>query len=244
MGILIVLMASATASAAVFGEDNATMSNESNMTMPDNVTGNQTGMMEANQTGNLTVVEIIGEEQNLTILSTAINATNLTETLSTGGPYTIFAPTDAAFEALGNDTINQLLNNTNQLTVILQYHVVEGNYTSQQLMEMVQQNMTAENQTMGNVTGNVTQNQTMGNVTGNVTQNQTMGNATGNVTQNQTANITGNVTGNETMLQTLLGENLTVTLNQTTNELMVGNASITMTESLEATVSSTSSMRC
>ncbi len=93
-----------------------------------NVTELTTG---GNQTENMTVAEVIDEEQNLTILSTAINATNLTETLSTGGPYTVFAPDDAAFEALGNDTINQLLNNTDQLTAILQYHVVEGNYTTE-----------------------------------------------------------------------------------------------------------------
>jgi uncharacterized surface protein with fasciclin (FAS1) repeats len=168
------------------------------------VTNQQTG----NETANMTIVEAIGQQQNLTMLSDAINATNLTETLSTGGPYTVFAPDDEAFGELGNDTSN--------LTAILQYHVVEGNYTSQQLMEMLQQNMT-QNQTM-NVTGSQTTNQTE-----NVTQNQTM-----NVTGNQTTNQTENVTQQQAtvMLQTLLGENLTVSLNQSTGQLMVNNASV------------------
>ncbi|WP_164913742.1 fasciclin domain-containing protein [Methanoculleus taiwanensis] len=226
VGILLLLIIPATASAAILGEDNATMGNESNMTtMPDNVTGNQTGMMEENQTGNMTVVEVIDQNGNLTILAQAINATNLTEPLSTGGPYTVFAPTDTAFEALGNETIGQLLNNTDQLTAILQYHVVEGNYTAEELMEMVQPNMTtAANQTMENVTGNqtmenVTDNQTMENVTGN----QTMENVTGNQT---------NVTGQQAavMLQTLLGPNVTVSQNQTTDELMINNATIVVTD--------------
>ncbi|WP_164913743.1 fasciclin domain-containing protein, partial [Methanoculleus taiwanensis] len=173
-----------------------------------NVTGNQT---MGNVTGNMTVVEVIDGEQNLTTLSAAINATNLTEPLSTGGPYTVFAPDDDAFDELGNETIEELLNDTENLTEILQYHVVEGNYTAEQLMEMVQQNMTG-NQTMDGMGANMTQNQTM-NQTDNMTQNQTMD-----------QNMTGQQEG--VMLQTLLGENLTITLNQTTDELMVNNATV------------------
>jgi uncharacterized surface protein with fasciclin (FAS1) repeats len=243
MSILLLLMASATVSADIFDGptigENATMDNVSNVTtMPGNATENQT--VAGNQTANMTIVEVIGQQQNLTILATAINETDLVGTLSAGGPYTVFAPTDEAFQALGNETVDALLNNTTRLTAILQYHVVEGNYTSQQLMELLQQNMT-RNQTM-NVTGNQTANQTENmtrNQTMNVTGNQTT-NQTGNMTQNQTMNMTGNQTMNQTenmtqqqaavMLQTLLGPNLTVSLNQSTGQLMVNNATVIMTD--------------
>ncbi|MDN7023305.1 DUF4430 domain-containing protein [Methanoculleus sp. FWC-SCC1] len=174
---------------------NQTMDNVTQNQTMDNVTQNQT--MD-NVTRNMTIVDLIEQEQNLTMLYDAINTTNLTGTLSAAGPYTIFAPNDAAFEALGNDTAN--------LTAVLQYHVVEGNYTSQQLMEMLQ------NQTM-NQTNNMTRNQTA-NMTQNMTQQQNM-----TQTMNQTQNAT-------VMLQTLLGQNLTISRNQSTGDLMVNNASV------------------
>ncbi len=257
--ILFLLAIPAVATAALVGEANATMDNQTMGNATGNMTGNQTmgnatgnmtgNMTMGNATGNMTLVDMINQDGNLTILAQAINATNLTETLNTSGPYTVFAPDDAAFEALGNETLDQLLNNTDQLTAILQYHVVEGNYTSEQLLNMTQNqtaNMT-QNQTQAqNMTGNMTQNQTANmtqnqtqaqNMTGNMTQNQTANmtqnqtqaqNMTGNMTQNQTANMTQTMTQaqNMTALRTLLGENLTVSLNQTTNQLMVNNASI------------------
>ncbi|WP_301662365.1 fasciclin domain-containing protein [Methanoculleus frigidifontis] len=185
---------------------------------------------ESNETAAaMTVADVLGQQENLTTLAAAVNATGLTEPLSQDGPYTVFAPTDAAFEALGNETVDQLMNETDRLTAVLQYHVVEGNYTSQQLMEMTQ------NQTM-NQTANMTQEQNV--TTGNQTTNQTA-----NMTQNQTANMTmENVTGTQTMenvtaqqqaavmLQTLLGQNLTVSQNQSTGDLMAGNATIVMAD--------------
>lgn len=94
------------------------------------VAGNMTGT-EAD-----TVVQTIEADQNLTVLSQALNATNLTANLTAGGPFTVFAPTDTAFAALGNETVEALLNDTANATPILQYHVVPGLYTSQQLMNM------------------------------------------------------------------------------------------------------------
>ncbi len=96
------------------------------------VTGNMTGT-EAD-----TVVQVIEGNQNLTVLARALNATNLTGNLSAGGPFTVFAPTDTAFAALGNGTVEELLNDTANATPILQYHIVPGLYTSQQLMNMTE----------------------------------------------------------------------------------------------------------
>ncbi|MDX1992198.1 MAG: BMP family ABC transporter substrate-binding protein [bacterium] len=68
-------------------------------------------------------------ESDFTTLVAAVEAAGLTETLSEGGPFTVFAPTDEAFEAaleaLGL-TAEELLADTETLTNILTYHVVEG----------------------------------------------------------------------------------------------------------------------
>ncbi|MHC0064291.1 fasciclin domain-containing protein [Nostoc sp. UIC 10890] len=65
----------------------------------------------------------------------AVQAAGLTEQLSTPGPYTVFAPTDAAFSALPKATLDQLLQpaNKQQLVRLLAYHVIPGGTTSQQL---------------------------------------------------------------------------------------------------------------
>lgn len=65
----------------------------------------------------------------------AVQAAGLTEQLAAPGPYTVFAPTDAAFSALPKATLDQLLQPTNkqQLVKLLSYHVIPGGITSQQL---------------------------------------------------------------------------------------------------------------
>ncbi|MCC5643429.1 fasciclin domain-containing protein [Nostoc sp. CHAB 5824] len=65
----------------------------------------------------------------------AVQAAGLTEQLAAPGPYTIFAPTDAAFSALPKATLAQLLQpaNKQQLVRLLSYHVIPGGITSQQL---------------------------------------------------------------------------------------------------------------
>jgi transforming growth factor-beta-induced protein len=59
-------------------------------------------------------------------LLTAVEAAGLTETLRGAGPFTVFAPTDAAFAALPAGTVEALLADTEALTEILLYHVVPG----------------------------------------------------------------------------------------------------------------------
>ncbi|MEH1811238.1 fasciclin domain-containing protein [Nostoc sp.] len=65
----------------------------------------------------------------------AVQAAGLTEQLAAPGPYTVFAPTDAAFSALPKATLDQLLQpaNKQQLVKLLSYHVISGGITSQQL---------------------------------------------------------------------------------------------------------------
>ena len=61
-------------------------------------------------------------------LVAAVSAAGLVDTLKGEGPFTVFAPTDAAFEALPEGTVEMLLKpeNKDKLTAILTYHVVPG----------------------------------------------------------------------------------------------------------------------
>ncbi|MFK8057764.1 MAG: fasciclin domain-containing protein [Saprospiraceae bacterium] len=71
-----------------------------------------------------TVVDIIVNSPDHTILETAVITAGLQTTLATAGPFTVFAPTDAAFNALPQGTVAALLADTVTLTNILLYHVL------------------------------------------------------------------------------------------------------------------------
>ncbi|MEA5505473.1 fasciclin domain-containing protein [Halotia wernerae UHCC 0503] len=68
-------------------------------------------------------------------LTKAVQAAGLNEQLVTPGPYTVFAPTDAAFAALPAGTLDNLLKpeNKQQLVRLLAYHVIPGQITSSQI---------------------------------------------------------------------------------------------------------------
>lgn len=72
-------------------------------------------------------------------LVAAVKAAGLVDTLASGGPFTIFAPTDAAFAKLPSGTVDTLLQpaNRDQLRAVLTYHVVPGTVTSGQLVELI-----------------------------------------------------------------------------------------------------------
>ncbi len=74
---------------------------------------------------------------NFTTLAAALEAAGLVETLKGDGPFTVFAPTDAAFAALPAGTVEDLLKpeNKDKLTAILTYHVVPGKVMSTDLTE-------------------------------------------------------------------------------------------------------------
>ena len=77
-------------------------------------------------TSDMTVVEIAKENGSFNTLVAALEAADLVETLSGEGPFTVLAPTDAAFDALPEGTLDVLLQpeNKQMLTDILTYHVV------------------------------------------------------------------------------------------------------------------------
>ncbi len=63
---------------------------------------------------------------NFTTLAKALQAAGLVETLKGPGPFTVFAPTDAAFAKLPAGTVEALLKDKAKLTAVLTYHVVAG----------------------------------------------------------------------------------------------------------------------
>jgi transforming growth factor-beta-induced protein len=79
------------------------------------------------------VMDIIANSPDHSLLTAAINVASLGQTLDGEGPFTVFAPTDAAFNALPAGTIEALLNDIPTLTSILTYHVAGGNVLSTDL---------------------------------------------------------------------------------------------------------------
>ncbi|WP_375396433.1 fasciclin domain-containing protein [uncultured Sphingomonas sp.] len=79
-----------------------------------------------------TIVENAVNSKDHTILVAAVKAAGLVETLSGPGPFTVFAPTNAAFKKLPAGTVDTLLKpeNKEMLTGILTYHVVPGRISS------------------------------------------------------------------------------------------------------------------
>lgn len=75
------------------------------------------------------IAAIAAGDENFSTLVTALDAAGLVETLDGEGSFTVFAPTNAAFEALG-DTLNDVLADSELLTQVLLYHVVDGKVMS------------------------------------------------------------------------------------------------------------------
>ncbi len=72
------------------------------------------------------IIEVATSAGSFTTLLAAVDAAGLTATLKGTGPFTVFAPTDAAFAALPPGTVDALLQDIPTLTSILTYHVVPG----------------------------------------------------------------------------------------------------------------------
>lgn len=83
-----------------------------------------------------TVVDVIVNSPDHNTLETAVIAADLAGTLSGAGPFTVFAPTDAAFNALPDGVLDALLADpSGQLTQVLLYHVVSGSALSTSLSD-------------------------------------------------------------------------------------------------------------
>lgn len=82
------------------------------------------------------IVDIAVGSEDFSTLVAAVQAAGLVETLKSPGPFTVFAPTDAAFAQLPPGTIQTLLQNIPQLSRILTFHVAPGKLTQADLQEL------------------------------------------------------------------------------------------------------------
>ena len=80
-----------------------------------------------------TIVDIAVEDGRFETLVAALQAADLVSTLSGEGPFTVFAPTDDAFAALPEGTVENLLADIPSLTNVLTYHVVAGSVLAEQV---------------------------------------------------------------------------------------------------------------
>ena len=85
-----------------------------------------------------TVVENAANNESFSTLVAAVKAAGLAETLSGSGPFTVFAPTNSAFEKLPAGTVEKLLKpeNKDQLVKVLTYHVVPGKVMAKDVVKL------------------------------------------------------------------------------------------------------------
>jgi uncharacterized surface protein with fasciclin (FAS1) repeats len=88
------------------------------------------------------IVGVAAGNENFSTLVAAVKAAELVETLSGEGPFTVFAPVNAAFEKLPEGTLDALLKPESKqtLTTILTYHVVAGNIKAADVVKAIQDN--------------------------------------------------------------------------------------------------------
>ena len=82
------------------------------------------------------IVGIAASDKNFSTLVTALTAAGLVKTLQGKGPFTVFAPTNAAFAKIPKATLTALLKNKAELTKVLTYHVVAGKVMGADAMTM------------------------------------------------------------------------------------------------------------
>ncbi|WP_199188310.1 fasciclin domain-containing protein [Deinococcus arcticus] len=80
-----------------------------------------------------TIAAIVSNDPNFSTLLSAVQAAGLVDTLNSAGPFTVFAPTNAAFAKVPAADLNALLNDRERLRALLLYHVVPGRVTAAQV---------------------------------------------------------------------------------------------------------------
>lgn len=99
-------------------------------------------MPEAKEMEAKTIVGVAADNENFTTLVAAVTAADLVGTLNSAGPFTVFAPVNAAFDKLPEGTLATLLmpENKEMLTSILTYHVVSGTFTAAAVIKAITDN--------------------------------------------------------------------------------------------------------
>jgi len=85
-----------------------------------------------------TIVDVAVEAGSFQTLVAAVQAAGLVDVLSGEGPFTVFAPTDAAFAALPEGTLEALLADKAALTAVLSYHVIPGKVMAEDVLSAQQ----------------------------------------------------------------------------------------------------------
>ncbi|MGM0771817.1 MAG: fasciclin domain-containing protein [Halobacteriota archaeon] len=93
-------------------------------------------MMEEEAEEEMDIVDTAIEAGSFTTLVQAVQAAGLEDTLRSEGPFTVFAPTDDAFAALPEGTLDSLLADQEALADVLTYHVVAGEYMAEDVVTM------------------------------------------------------------------------------------------------------------
>ena len=88
------------------------------------------------------IVENAVNSKDHTTLVAAVQAAGLVDALKGAGPFTVFAPTNAAFDMLPAGTVDNLLKPENKTALqgVLKYHVVSGKWDAESLMKMIKEN--------------------------------------------------------------------------------------------------------
>lgn len=102
---------------------------------PTDATSSDGGTTDDGSTSTLpTISELVADSEDFTVLASALQATGLDDALAGPGPFTVFAPTDEAFALLPDGLVSSL--STEQLTSVLQFHVVSGAVTAETVVTL------------------------------------------------------------------------------------------------------------
>ena len=132
----IALASSALLALSACGDtDTATTADTDTNMMADN------SMAEDDMVASGTIVDIAAGNGDFSTLAAAVTTAGLAETLSGDGPFTVFAPTNAAFEKVDQATLDGLMSDgqREQLSGLLTYHVVEGDVTAADLTRQIEE---------------------------------------------------------------------------------------------------------
>lgn len=88
------------------------------------------GACATQSTDTKTAASVIAQSKDLSTFNKLLSDAGLASTLSDKGPYTVFAPSDAAFKAVPAKTMDALKADKEQLKAMLSYHIVTGNISS------------------------------------------------------------------------------------------------------------------
>lgn len=100
--------------------------------------GSQTGSAAQGKSGSAkTLAQLVRTNPKFSKLKAALDAADMTAVLESPGPFTVFAPSDSAFNNLQGESVDDLLKveNKDKLLSILRYHIVPGRVTADQLQK-------------------------------------------------------------------------------------------------------------